>query len=418
MNSELFIGGDARFLSGGAPTSCPDSTYNTAPHVVSPGTGITTSKVADAITGRPVEDAFAAALISLGQNIRAGRDSYHQSSWHPGSTRTEPNVFVTPDAAPTAGVEIETYVRTVNGITVDKARARLTSNWFHFEEDGSLDRTLGHELITDVLTPRYYRDLRLWTGLQNLIGPYLESYEKSSTGLHVHVGVNQFDKCDLLPVTRANDKRALAKYAIAFVYHGLLDTEYLDKVFLRTNGTYCSEATDDRIIGLAASVRGRKDGVMASEIFDFLFSYYDEHRGPLYSLSNYDSSDYTLPVITQACLDNRVLQGGDQLRGGDSRSVLGFGGTYNGHDVELNFGHPYTVEFRRGKGTTNAVSIHRMVELCTLIVRYVWSMARNPSQKVNVTTAYDFIYRNTNSEALKKITEKKLAQLTKGGKED
>ena len=416
MNSELFIGGDARFLSGGAPTSCPSSTYNTAPHAVSPGTEITTSKVAAVITGRPTNDAFAVALSSLGQNIRAGRDTYHQSSWHPGSTHTKPNVFVTPNAAPTAGVEIETYVRTVNGITVDKARARLTSNWFHFEEDGSLDRTLGHELITDVLPPRYYRDLRLWTGLQNLVGPYLESYEKSSTGLHVHVGVDQFDKCDLLPVTRANDKRALAKYAIAFVYHGLLDTEYLDKVFLRTNSTYCSEATDDRIIGLAASIRGRKDGVMASEIFDFLFSYYDEHRGPIYSLSNYDSSDYTLPLITQACLDSQVLHGGDQLRSPDSRSVLEFGGTYNGHDVELNFGHPYTVEFRRGKGTTNAVSIHRMVELCTLIVRYVWSMARVPSKRVTAESAYKFILENTNSEALRKITEKQMTRFEENSK--
>ena len=121
-------------------------------------------------------------------------------------------------------------------------------------------------------------------------------------------------------------------------------------------------------------------------------------------------------MITQACLDNRVLQGGDQLRGGDSRSVLGFGGTYNGHDVELNFGHPYTVEFRRGKGTTNAVSIHRMVELCTLIVRYVWSMARDPSKMVTAESVYKFILENTNSEALRKITKKQMTRFEKDSK--
>lgn len=404
MNSELFILGDARFLSGGAPR-CQNVTYDAAPPVVRPGEELTSSKM---ISGMLPGSRFSSKTVSTylsghGQNIHMGRDAYHAHSWH--GNGTIPNIFVSADSMPTAGVELETYVRPQ--VTVDRMIRDLVSNWFHFEEDGSLDRCVGHELITDVLAPRYYRDLRLWTGLQNLVGPYLESYSKVQTGLHVHVGVSQFDGCDL-PVDNPMDKRALAKYAIAFVYHGLLDTDYLDKVFLRKNGEYCAAAADPNIVAFAG--KARIAGITAGEMFDTILASKLAHESSVPTRGTYHE-------VIESIRRNPMVYGGRQTSSGRGVTMDFDDSYYRSHYVELNFGHPYTAEFRRGKGTTNAISIHRMVELCTLIVRYVWKLARNTGDLVNAENAYRFIAENTNSEALRKITEAQLARHVKGGKE-
>lgn len=76
------------------------------------------------------------------------------------------------------------------------------------------------------------------------------------------------------------------------------------------------------------------------------------------------------------------------------------------HGAEINCEHPFTIEFRRGKGTLNAVSVHRMVELTTLIVKYAEHLIENRDDKITMTSFAEYVIANTNSSAIKQFAEK------------
>lgn len=392
-SSELFIMADPRFLSGGARRNCP-LTCDAPMTTLRPGEATVTSK--DLLEECGNQGAAAAIAIGpqlrsrFGQCVHYGRDSYHRHEYHPSDSNAAPgfNVFCRPEDLPTAGVELETYCRSDR--TVDRMRKELVSNWFHFEEDGSLNRLVGHELITEVLPPRVYRDIRTWTGLQNCISPWLESWNRADTGLHVHVGVSQFDKCDGLPCLTKPDRRLLGKWAIAFVYSEIVGYPLGDRVFLRKNGTYCEPMNEKKFLAMAR--QARKGELSAGGMFDMLLSAFANDSAVISVLETLRMGDRTA-VKAAAGLRNLA-------------SFASIPHDMSGHHVELNFQHSETVEFRRGKGTTNAVSVHRMVEFCTLLVRYVWKAAREPGMTVSPESAYGFIIENTTSEALRKTAER------------
>ena len=62
-------------------------------------------------------------------------------------------------------------------------------------------------------------------------------------------------------------------------------------------------------------------------------------------------------------------------------------------------------EFRRGKGTLNGESIHRMADFCSLVVRYAEMLALNPETRPTRKDAYGFIIDNTASQSLKELAE-------------
>ena len=78
---------------------------------------------------------------------------------------------------------------------------------------------------------------------------------------------------------------------------------------------------------------------------------------------------------------------------------------FSGHNSEINLAHSYTIEFRRGKGTLNGESIHRMVDFCSLVVRYAEMLALNPETRPTRKDAYGFIIDNTASQSLKELAE-------------
>ena len=81
-----------------------------------------------------------------------------------------------------------------------------------------------------------------------------------------------------------------------------------------------------------------------------------------------------------------------------------------GHTTEVNCSHPFTIEFRRGKGTLHALSVHRMVEFTTLLVKYAEEIARRPDDTVvSNESVLDYMITNTTSSALRE-----LAVTTKG----
>ena len=386
--NELFIFGNPRLLSGGQ-RSTMEINYDRAPPRIDAGTPVVDEKkITECIKANSSMDcnAISAATI-LKQAVHSGKRSYH--------SRPALNIFMEPGANPTVGVELETLER--KDINDDALVEDLKSNWFHFEHDGSLaDGTGrdGYELITEPLTPRYYRDLRLWTGLQNILTPWVESFGCPQTGLHVHVGLEQFSKCENMPFSGHADRRRLGKYMTAYMFLYILDRGFSDRVFLRKNTHYCATPTE-----ATASVKFVKNGSgrkFMNDVASLMTSYSPSIWG-----------------ATIAAVTSRVRNGYSPCEP-DSRTNYEFtddgGHGMSGHTTEINCSHPFTIEFRRGKGTLHALSIHRMVEFTTLLVKYAEEIACRPDDTVvSNESVLDYMIANTTSSALRE-----LAVTTKG----
>lgn len=371
MSSSPFIAGDARVLSGGLKRALT-GTYDNTPYVVRPGR--------DEVLEYPGPDGDALAAASRSsQAIYRGRGRYHLSHLQPH------NVFlVEGDPLPTAGVELETIAnRDLAG-----EYGSLKSNWFRFENDGSLGCD-GHELVTDPLPARVYRDIRTWTGLRNLLVGRFRSYGDSSTGLHVHVGLSTFCSCGTRTFESLSERsrRGLGGLMSAAVYFALLDRAFLDRVFLRLNTTYCDVKVPRSLLAIAGVLRA--GGLSGYDLMDHLIR------------------EFTTPDMFMSHVYDLAMGRTNEFDGLTPGGSAGFGvstdAEFTGHNSEVNLAHSYTVEFRRGKGTLNGESVHRMVDFCSLVVRYAEYIARNPETRPTRKDAYGFIIDNTASQSLKDL---------------
>lgn len=375
---ELFICGDPRLLSGG---KCAASTnYGNGPVTVEQRRSHRTVESA----ALPAGHVPAAGVQMLGQTLHEGKVGYHHTPTY--------NVFLRDGEWPSAGVELETHLREFTYEFARAAMQDLKSNWFHFERDGSLDRAhsgeFGYELITEPLPPRAYRDQRLWTGLQNLCSPWLQSFQCEETGLHVHVGLNQFEKFDGIPVKSPTDRRSVGKLLSAVIYYSVLDQAFVDRVALRRAGQYCNIPDIPTFTDAATFVRTGK--ATGASLVDYCVSALMLRRGNL-------SHD-----VGEAM---QLVHGG----GAGCVSWIGDLAMATGHGTEINQEHQYTIEFRRAKGTMHALSIHRIVELMTSIVRFAGKCCREPDFTVTRESFMDWLIETTSSEALRN-----LAKQTKG----
>lgn len=379
--NEIFIADDPRFLSGGRACGVSADYDRPLPRLREGSTTVTTADVVRVARADGNPHDVSDALARIGQAVHCERLSYHH--------RPVLNVFAREGENPTAGVELETVER--RDVGCDALEEDLVSNWFHFESDSSLtgDGRRGYELITEPLPPRIYRDLRLWTGLQNILAPWTESFESPLTGLHVHVGLEQFESLPgLAALPTKEDRRIAGKLVSSAVYLCLADRAFLDSVFLRRNTSYCSDRSGDAFASVSSAISA--DGVTAGRFVDLVLS----------SAIRKDSSMWQSGVsasrasVTTGDYGSRYRFFNDYLPG------------FASHGAEINCEHPFTVEFRRGKGTLNAVSVHRMVELATLIVRYAEHLIGNRDEKVTGTSFAEYVIANTNSSALKQFAEK------------
>lgn len=393
MNSERFILGDPRFLAGGRPGSL-HMDYNAEPPTIAREEEFTlvgSDKVAEILRTRETFG-LVEAIRATGQAIHRSKGGYH--------SRPPLNLFLVRGQEPTVGVEIETVMRPE--VSESDLVEDLQSNWFHFERDGSLPMG-GYELITEPLPPYIYRDPHTWSGLQNALTPWLDSYTHCETGLHVHVGLRQFEDIDELPFPLKSDRRKLGKYLAIALYFCVLDRGFVDRVMLRRNATYCASTTSPTFQGISNAVRS--GGLTAREFVDtvvkaMMQSPYDHFVRLRDAIRSYGSLDRAL--VNRPCNERFCGE-------------IGICSSHSGEGSEMNAAHPYTVEFRRGKGTLHSLSVHRIVELTTLVVRYAASIARKPVRVVGgkpvdvmVTpdAMYKFIAENTTSAALRQLAEK------------
>ena len=378
---ELFIYGDPRLLSGGeADTRDCRALYEREAATVA-GSGVRTSTLEATRPAKPEDVTMFSSVVSTGQALHKGKGSYHCHIGH--------NKFLVDDQWPSAGVELETICVKKDRTFANRMVDELKSNWFHFERDGSLDDgcggEYGYELVTEPLPPRVYRDPRTWVGLENLICPWLESFDYSCTGLHVHVGLNQFSDFDL-PLENRKSRMFLGKLMSLLIYFSVVDASFVDRVCLRKQGRYCATPGGGLLFeGTSRLADGKMTG----------YEFVDLCVG---KLVKQDVRSWSNCVSS---LDDRL---------GNSGFLPDFCQTnMNGtvaHGTEVNTEHTYTIEFRRGKGTTHSLSIHRMVELMTMIVRYAGKCCRNPGDTVSSKAFYEFVHDNTTSMPLRRLVEK------------
>lgn len=403
-DNEIFIGGDPRFLAGALPHASA-ALYDRRPVTIrDPKMASTTRSIGFAkVAKRGARE----ALERAGVWVRRGKMGYHH--------RPNLNVFLREGEWPSAGVELETEERP--DVMRDSLEAALVSNWFHFENDGSLGTTGddgisrdGYELITEPLPPRFYRNPRLWAGLQNIVSPWLESWKFRETGLHVHVGLTQFEEArELAFLHSAPDRRTFAKFLIAYMYFAICDRTFSDRVFLRRSGGYCDAPNDrDALFTWKAGMTGADvvDGLMSSiahaAYWNNWLSSADEYVRKCREMA---SSAARKPTSEKAAAAIGMDATGLKP---EFRYFLGISSAFSGHHVELNMGNSQTIEFRRGKGTVNGVSIHRMVEFATILARYAMHVLRSPDEEVSPERLYAYIAENTTSGALRTLVEQHL----------
>lgn len=374
--TELFIGGDPRLLAGGAGAMCTN--YECSPTTPPDDFRLATGDLMKDNRGA-VLDRFLKAADAKGTEvaIHRGKSSYHATPPY--------NIYLREGEWPSAGIELETNMRMPDVGFAARAMSDMWSNWFHFERDGSLDPAhdgkFGYELITEPLPPRAYRNPELWMQLRNLVSPWLKSYECPETGLHVHVGLNQFEGIDV-PVTGAPQRRALGKLLSGVIYYAVAGQPFVDRVCLRRQTSYCAQACFTPFTDAIPMIEsGRTTG---AALVDYAVAEFAEMMPCEY---------------VQHCRN---------CASGRSQDFIVRNCMPSGHGTEINCGHSQTVEFRRGKGTTHALSIHRIVELMTSIVRFAGKCCREPDFRVTRRSFMEWLAETTTSEALRSLAKENI----------
>lgn len=175
-------------------------------------------------------------------SVYVGQESYHS---HHGAAMNAP---VEDNKLYRIGVELEIEARGAQELRWIK---KIRSNWFYQERDGSLG-TYGDELITIPLLPKDAKDPEFWRPLVKALSGRATSWDKPSTGLHVHIGR------EILGNTAEAASATLGK--LLYFYHHLIGEDdqakaVNEKVYGRAH-TY-NEHDGKTREGLAVKVLGR-----------------------------------------------------------------------------------------------------------------------------------------------------------------
>ena len=231
---------------------------------------------------------------------------YHD---HHGQT---PNQPVTPSRKNwLVGVELE--VECNNRDCKDRLN-RIHSNWFYQERDGSLG-DYGVELITIPLKPEDAKSERFWEPMTRVVNTLAKSWDKSSTGLHVHLSRTILGNSD------AERSETLGKL-LYFYHHLVLDNSAAERMNTNIYGrshTY-HEISGKCAVGDAAKVLGKE------------------------------------------CLKMREIK--DRVK--DNMIWQSNGDRY----FDINIRNAHTIEFRKGKGSINPKRIVNIVAWSEMMCRY------------------------------------------------
>lgn len=383
MSSELFLLGDARYLSGGFRAADRQS-YQTKAVKLDADSPRVDEEVALKWFREHKRDRLDSAINHLVGTavVSSGRSGYHSSQ-----TVRRQVFLMKDDPLPSAGVELEF----ISDATGDRVYEALKSNWFSLERDGSLPSDSGHELVTVPLPATKYLDPRLWAGLHNLLAPYAASASSDATGFHVHVGLDVFDSAFtgapklLAPV----DRRRLGALTVLTCYYALLPQDFLSAVYGRGNGPFRNRTFPDRLAPVVAALR--RGGMTAGSLVDAVAWTFAAANG-----------DALAMAASHLRGEERPAGGRGPLLAKNTRTPA-CAGAIVGHQTEINVSPEHTVEFRRGKGTLNPEAMLRMTDFSTLCVRYAAHLATYPGETPSTRNMMKFIAGHATSGTLREL---------------
>jgi hypothetical protein len=183
----------------------------------------------------------------------------------------------------------------------------------------------------------------------------------------------------------------MGKYIAALVYYVLLPRSFVDKVMLRQNTTFCAQTGSTAIDQFRKQIYASAGATTGYDLINMVAEELLKQ-----SMSNWSY------FVTEAAAVSRSVE--DVIYDTTPQVLLsGHLHGFTDHHVEVNMSPAYTIEFRRGKGTLHSLSIHRMVELASLVVRYAWRVVRDPSLTISPDDVLEFIERATVNEALRRM---------------
>lgn len=205
------------------------------------------------------------------------------------------------------------------------------SNVMLMERDGSLG-DYGIEFISIPLMPSDARSEVFWRPLVGILEPRAESWNKSTTGLHVHVGREAFGLTD--------EERDETLFKLVYLYYGcdLKESRRNIKVFGR-----------DKI---------------------------------------YDDENPSLGLVkASATLGGEVFKSPEiKTKVKEDAKALGFS-----RYVDINITNSATIEFRKGKGSINERRIAGVVDWCLMMVDYART---TPLEEISRDGFIDYSYNN------------------------
>ena len=206
------------------------------------------------------------------------------------------------------GVELEVEAKGSNAF--EEITGKVRSNWVYMERDGSLNSN-GIEFITIPLLPKHAKSKNTWTDLVEYLKPRAVSWDSGRCGLHVHIGRG------ILGTTAEEQSETLGK--LLYLYHHYMKDHVMNhKIFGRERGY---EDREGKV------VTGESVKALGSEVLA-IKSVKDKMKSELINRSH--TSRY----------------------------------------FDINTENIQTIEFRKGRGSINAVRITAVIEWCELYCLY------------------------------------------------
>ena len=287
--------------------------------------------VPDHDTPASVEESHDEPLSFISSNyaehsIYEGKHSYHHSH----NLDLFKNTYKGGDTSPyRVGIELE--VECTSEENYCDVTEGFKSNVMLMERDGSLG-DYGIEFISIPLMPSDARSEVFWRPLVGVLKPRAESWNKSTTGLHVHVGREAFGLTD--------EERDETLFKLVYLYYGcdLKESRRNIKVFGR-----------DKI---------------------------------------YDDENPSLDLVkASATLGGEVFKSPEiKTKVKENAKALGYS-----RYVDINITNCATIEFRKGKGSINERRIAGVVDWCLMMVDYA---RETPLEEISRDGFIDYSYNN------------------------
>ena len=314
-------------------------------------------------------------ITDYNQSIYKGVTRYH-SELKVNKTLQKANEFA-------IGVELELCAKDIDLADALRSGDILSSNYFHFHEDGSLPYRIGAELNTIPLPADVALSKDFWNGFCAMLNRYFKT--SSSCGLHFHINRAFFFPDEAIIqgqfFARTPDADTMKHYNylnfMALLYDNISrfsnenTKDLLSLVFGRKNNAYCPplrpSATLRSLDALRAALQKthvispRAQIKIASELFS-------------------ESQDYSL---TESAREGRYY--------GNTRFINPFPFFYDDR-AEFNFRSPdpgclhHTIEFRRGKATLDPQKIHAMICFIYYLSTFVRQRVKSSRSIFDATT--------------------------------